>query len=208
VTKKLVMLGGGGHCSVLLPQLRAQGYMVEAIYATELKREFSDIEHVRDANEMIRRYPPERYMLVNAIGSVNSMTERHKWFEHWKAKDYQFATFISSTALVVPSARIANGVQILSAAMIEPGCVIGENSIINTGTIVNHDCIVGTSVHMSSRVVLSGGVTVGDQTHIGTGAVVIHGITIGRGCLIGAGAVVTENIPDGSTVYPPRAEIR
>jgi UDP-perosamine 4-acetyltransferase len=104
------------------------------------------------------------------------------------------------TAYVAPSAKLADGVQLLARAIIGPGAQIGRGVLINTGAIIEHDAMIGDFAVIDPGAVLAGRVTIGEAVEIGAGAVVLPDIEIGAQAVVGAGAVVTRSVPDGETV--------
>lgn len=199
MTKKIIVIGGGGHAEVLIEVVKECNADIIGYIAKEKSSLSKKIKFLGDDKE-ITNYSPEKVLLVNAIGSVGSVKNRKKIFKNLKKHGYRFKTLIHRTAVVSPKAIIGEGVQVMAGSIIQTGCTIGDNVIINTGSIIDHDCFIGNHTHIAPGATLSGGISVLESTHVGTGATVIQNIHIGKNSVIGAGSVVIENVPDNVTV--------
>ena len=98
------------------------------------------------------------------------------------------------------SATIDAGAFIGPGAIVQAGASVGPHAIVNSGAIVEHDCRVGANSHLGPRSTIGGGVTVGRDVLVGLGACVLPGVRVGAGSVIGAGAVVIRDVPEGARV--------
>ena len=202
IVQSVIVIGAGGHARVLLDVLARCGVMVAGLTDADASKHGKLLSGFRilGADGVLEKHPPGSTILVNAMGSTESMTTRQAVFERLKAAGYGFLTLAHPSALIAPDVVLGEGVQVMAGAIVQPGARIGANSIVNTGAQVDHDCIIGAHVHLSPGATLSGTVTVGDGSHIGTGATIVQGLRVGRGCLVAAGAVVTRGVADGERV--------
>ena len=198
----VLVIGAGGHARVLLDALARSGVSVAGLTDADAGKHGKLLAGIRilGGDEVLVAHPPGSTVLVNAMGSTESMSLRTAVFERLKAAGYRFLTVTHPSAVVAPDASLGEGAQIMAGAIVQPGSAVGANSIVNTGAQVDHDCRIGAHVHLSPGVTLSGTVTVGDGTHLGTAATVLQGLRIGRGCLVAAGSVVTADLADGERV--------
>lgn len=201
---KLLLIGAGGHCKVVLDTL---------IYNKEY--EVSGIIDLKDSVgsrvfgvpvigvdldlPRLRRSGIKRCFI--AVGSIGSPQPRIRLYNIAKKSGYIFPNLISPHAKVSCRAILGEGNYIAPGAIINAGAEIGNQCIINTGVIIEHDCKIGDFVHISPGSVLSGGVVVGCGSHVGTGSIIIHNVRIGAGTIIGAGSVVTKNISKDKIAY-------
>jgi sugar O-acyltransferase (sialic acid O-acetyltransferase NeuD family) len=200
--KPVIVLGAGGHASVLidaLQQLNADVLGITDPDETLWGKELMGVD-ILGNDDKIFDIHPERIELVNGLGSTRNTRARQKLFETWQLRGYSFASVIHPKTILAASARVAEGVQILAGAIINPHTMIGANTVVNTGAILEHDCVVGNHVHIAPGVKIAGSVSVGSGTHVGIGSTIIQGVTIGDSCLIAAGAVVVKSVVSGSTV--------
>jgi sugar O-acyltransferase (sialic acid O-acetyltransferase NeuD family) len=198
----VILVGAGGHALVLLDALALNGTEILGLVDTESSLKDRKILgfSILGGDEVLRRHAPGSVCLVNAIGSVRSMSQRKQVYERFRREGHAFASVLHPSVTVSRHAVLANGVQIMAGAVVQPCASIGEDTIVNTGATVDHDCRIGAHVHLAPGVTLSGGVHIGDETHIGAGATIIQGVQIGARCTVGAGAVVLRNVADDSSV--------
>jgi len=198
--KPVILIGNGGHASVLTEILLLKNYSVIGFTAPEHQDNLYGIPYLGTDDE-IEKYDNEEIELVLGIGSVNVSSIREKLFNQFKDKGYTFSSVIHQNAIISTYAILNEGVQIMAGAVIEAFAEIADNTIINTSSSINHDCRIGKHCHISPGATLSGNVTVGDLTHIGTGSTIIQNVQIGSRVLIGAGSLVLQNIKDYSKAF-------
>lgn len=199
-SKPVVIVGNGGHARVLIEILLMQQRQILGYAAPTEEPNPYNIVYL-GTDEAILQHEPEGIELVNAIGSVSTMTLRAHIFTFFKSKGYRFCTIIHPSAVVSNTAMLGEGVQIMAGAIIQPFVRIGDNTIINTSASVDHDCCIGDHCHIAPGCVLSGCVTIGERTHIGTGTNIIQNTKIGSHVTIGAGSLVLKHIGDYKKVY-------
>jgi UDP-3-O-[3-hydroxymyristoyl] glucosamine N-acyltransferase len=76
-----------------------------------------------------------------------------------------------ATAVIAPSARIAEGVHIGQFSVIEPRARIGTSTAIGAGAIVESDVQIGAGCIIGHRVVLHAGCRLGDACTVHDGAI-------------------------------------
>jgi len=195
--KPIIVLGGGGHASVVIDTLRAMGRTVAGFVAPQA----ADCDVPRlGGDEYLDGVDPAEMDLALAIGTIRPSPLRRELFDAMKQRGFVFATLIHPSAVVAPSVSLGEGAQIMAGAVIQPGTVIGANTIINSRVVVDHDCRIGDHAHIATGAALSGAVHVGEESHVGTGAVIIQGIMVGARALIAAGAVVVRDVASETQV--------
>ena len=206
----LIIIGGGGHASVLVDILIRQNRTIKAVISPDCirsRRVFREVLRLKSDSD-IESYAPRDVLLVNGIGPSPRLNVRQEINNYFIEKGYQFETVISDSAQVSSHAVLSEGVQILQGAIVQAGVLIGEHSIINTGAIVEHDSCLGSYNHVAPNATLCGQVTTGQNVYVGAGAVVINNMTIGTNSVVGAGATLTSSLGAGRTCYPSRALIK
>lgn len=210
VNKPVIVLGAGGHASVLVDMLRSQGVVPLALVAPAVgasRAVLADIPLWHDEAQILTHRPDE-VELINGIGSLPGNPLRATLFARYRALGYSFASVVSAQAMISDYAMLEEGAQVMAGAIIQAGTQIGANSIINTGAIVDHDCWIGGNNHIAPGAVLSGGVSTGDAVHIGTGAMLIQNIKIGSHTVVGAGATVIKDLAPNKTLYVAKPFLR
>lgn len=199
----IVMIGGGGHASVLAEILLSQGREILAVITPEDISQRSIFQGITllKKDEDILQFDKKKILLVNGIGMMPKSGLKKKINKYFLALGYQFETVIADNAFISSNTIIESGAQILSYVIINSGVKIGAHSIINTASLVEHDCEVGLYNHLAPRCVLCGQVKTGNDVFIGANATVINNISIGDNCIIGAGYTVRKDIKKGILVY-------
>ncbi|WPK12402.1 acetyltransferase [Lysinibacillus louembei] len=198
MSKAVIIIGNGGHASVLTEILLAQKEEIIGFTAPTVEENQFTIPYLGN-DEIILSYPITDVELVLGIGMVQPTPLRAKKFDYFHEKGYVFKSVIHPTAIIAPSVKLGYGMQIMAGAIIQTNTKIADNTIINTGALIDHDCHIEQHVHIAPGTKLSGSVHVKKGTHIGVGVTIIQSITIGANCLIGAGSVVVKNVSDGVT---------
>lgn len=198
MSKPIIIIGNGGHASVLTETLLTQGEKILGFTAPTVELNQFSLPYLGN-DEVILNYSSIDIELVLGIGMVRPSPVREKIFQYFNSNGYQFKSIVHHEAIIAPSVKFGQGVQIMAGSIIQTNTNIADNTIINTGALIDHDCIIGQHVHIAPGTKLSGTVIIQKGTHIGIGATIIQGITIGANCLIGAGSVVVRDISDGVT---------
>ncbi|CAB1259791.1 acetyltransferase [Vibrio cholerae] len=205
--KPLILIGGGGHASVLADILLGQGRDIVAVISPNdlsSRAVFTGLVHLTQ-DEEVKRFSPDSVYLVNGIGMLPRSTLRQRVNQQFLELGYQFETVIASDAHVSRFATIHSGAQILSGARVQTGAVVGEHTIVNSGALVEHDCQIGAYNHIAPNATLCGDVLTEENVYIGANATVIQGLALEAQSTVGAGAILTQSLPLGDTCYPARA---
>lgn len=202
----IVMIGGGGHASVLAEILLLQRRKVLAVIAPEGVHKnniFKGAAILRKDDDVLR-FKKDKVLLVNGIGMRPQSNLKKKINEYFLSLGYNFETVIADSAYVSPFAQIEIGVQVLPMAIIQAGAIVGSHSIINTACLVEHDCRIGAYNHIAPKATLCGQVETNEGVYIGAGSTVIQGLSIGDGSIVGAGACLTNSLGPNTIAYPPK----
>lgn len=136
--------------------------------------------------------------LVIAIGYTH-LTFKKQIFEQFKNK-IPFYTFIHSTTIVDPSAKIGAGTIVYPNCMIDQHVEIGENILINISCSIAHDSVIGNNSFLSPSVSIAGFVTISELCILGINSTIIDNISISENVQLGGGTVVIKNL-DTSGLY-------
>ncbi|WP_395303219.1 acetyltransferase [Pectobacterium polonicum] len=195
MSKPIVLIGGGGHASVITDILKQQCREIIAIISPEnigIRKIFNGIAQLYKDND-IDQFDPEQVLLVNCIGVLPGSLTKKKINEQYLAKGYNFETIIANNAYVSPYAVLGTGVQILTGAIIHPGVFIDSHSVINSGAVIEHDAHIGSYNFIAPRAVICGQCRTENDVFIGANATVIQNITIAARNVITANSVVVKN---------------
>ena len=204
----IILLGAGGHASVVLALLRTTpakviGFCDPKYSSGEQWQGLTSIGNELDPEQQ----GPDRVALANGLGSLPGNNLREQLYDRYQRMGYEFPNLVHPSAILAADLTLAGGVQVMAGAVIQPGVSLGANVIVNTGATIDHDCQVQDHVHIAPGVTLSGSVELGTGAHIGTGANIIQNLSIGPRAVVGAGVTLTRSLDQGHTAYPARPSI-
>lgn len=201
---RVVVIGGGGHASVVIDALRLTGEhglagIVEAAGAPP-HDEVEGLAVIGDDATLprLRREGIEGFVL--GVGDAGGPALRARLFEAATAAGLTPCSVVHPSAAVAASAVLGRGVTLLARAVVNAGAVIGEGCILNSGSIVEHHCRLGPHCHLAPGAVLCGGVRLGTGVTLGAGSTVREGLTLGDGAFVALGAAVVRDLPAGARV--------
>ena len=204
MSKKILLIGGGGHCKSVLDSLLERKEYVE-IGIIDKKENLGNlvmdipiIGSDEDLPSLLRN--GYQYAFVT-IGSIGNPTLRTKLYKLLVELGYEVPIIIDNSAVISKHAQIEEGVFIGKQCVINAGAIVQKGSIINSGAIVEHDCIIGAFSHIAPGAVLGGGVELGEQTHVGSNATIKQQVHVGSKVIIGMGSVVLKNISSKTMAY-------
>lgn len=201
-SKRIVVIGAGGHGKVVVSTLQAAGVTVDAVYDDNQLRWGQQILGVPvqgPISEIVAN--PHRFKGIVGIGDA---VTRERMVE---SLPIEWLTAIHPTAVIHPSVKIGQGTVVFAGAVVQPNAAVGQHVIVNTSASIDHDCVIGDFVGIGPGTHLSGTVQVGDRCLLGTGSCVLPNIRIGTDATIGAGTVVIRDTPSGSTVVGPSPRV-
>jgi sugar O-acyltransferase (sialic acid O-acetyltransferase NeuD family) len=193
--KKNILLGSGGHASVLFEVLSLLDEKPRGMVDKQPKRFFENCSYWGD-DVYLDGLEPSHFKLVNGIGRNGRQNRRAEIFQNFKAKGFDFLSVIHPAVILARDVSLDEGVQLMAGVMIQPNVQIQKNVIVNTGALIEHDSYIAEHVFIGPRATICGEVCIAAHAFIGAGAVILPGVKIGKNAVIGAGAVVLEDIPD------------
>ena len=132
---QLIMLGAGGHASVLHSLALAAGHHFAGICDPELAKEgvmFWKGIRVLGNDSALADIDRATMGLVNGIGQLVGSRARQLVFERLRKAGFNFPVLIHPFAWVADGVDLKQGVQVMAGVTIQPESVIGENTIVNT----------------------------------------------------------------------------
>ena len=203
MSKRLLLLGSGGHFKSVLDTLDALGiYDDIGVIAKEKNSQMEcDCNIIGTDDDLRNLYEAGWAEAFICVGSVGNTLIREKLYSKLTQIGFRLPIVVDPSAIVSPKATILNGVFIGKRAVVNSGAIINTCAIINTGAIIEHDCTIGMFTHVSPGAVICGDAHVGDYSHVGAGSTIKQQIRIGTRTMIGMGSVVVSDIPDGKTAF-------
>lgn len=196
---KICLFGASGHGKVVKDIATSTNTVVEAFIDDNPKSEFLHGIPVVTCEKMAT-YEANKFVISIGDNKVRKVISK-------KIKN-DFARLIHKTAIISPSAKIAEGTVVMNGTNINADSNIGKHVIINTAAVIEHDCQIDDFVHISPNATITGNVHIGEGSHIGAGAIIIPNITVGKWATIGAGAVIINDVPDYAVVVGNPGKIK
>lgn len=199
--KKLLLIGGGGHCRACIDVIRQVGkyQIIGIIDKPEKVGQQVDGVKVVASDENIDEWLSKTDECLITIGHIGRSDRRQLLYQKLRSANVSFAMIISPRAYVSETAVLSEGVIIMHDALVNSAATIGENCIINSKALIEHDVVIGSHVHISTRATINGMVQVGDNCFVGSHAMLFNNIVVGNNVVIGGGQMVTANLPDNAT---------
>lgn len=120
-----------------------------------------------------------------------------KWRRHYvdllKAKGAQFATYVSSRAIVGKEVQMGEGTMVCPGAIVTTNVSLGQHVLLNIATSISHDCRVGDFVTLSPSSCVPGRCTLENDVFLGVNSTLLPDVTLAKRITVGAGAVVTKS---------------
>lgn len=204
MNKKILLVGGGGHCkSVLDSLLNTNQYSeIGVIDKNELiGKKVLSVTIIGSDEDLTRLYREGYKYAFVTVGSIGDPNIRIKLFNTLENIGFKIPNIIDTSAILSDHVKLDNGIFVGKKAVINTGSYIRKGTIINTSTIIEHDCIIEEFSHIAPGAVLCGEVRVGVNTHIGANSVIRQQVSIGSNAMIGIGSVVLNNIENGMVAY-------
>lgn len=200
-SRRVAVIGAGGHAKIVISTLRAAQIEVEVVYDDNRDLWGTNILGVSVTGPIERAAEnPDRPAII-AIGAVAA---RRRIAQQLQVR---WVTAIHPSSWVDPTAELGPGTIVCAGAVIQTDVRIGSHCVVNTSASVDHDCCVQDYSNLGPGSRLSGNVHIEPNSDVGAGCTVIPGVSIGSGAVVGAGAVVIRDVPSRVTVVGCPAEI-
>lgn len=209
--KKIILLGGGGHCKACIDVIEAES-KYKIIGIVDVKNKIGQkvlgypvIGCDEDLIDLVRKC---KAFLITIGQLKNSQTRKDK-FDYLKSIGANFPTIISPDAVISKTATIDEGTIVMHGAILNSDSKIGKNCIINTGCLIEHDVVIGDNTHLSTNSTINGQCEIGSQVFLGSGSILINNINIVPNVVIGAGSLVLKSVMEpGVYVGAPVKKIK
>lgn len=189
--KKLILLGGGGHCRSCIDVIEQEGiYEIAGILdKKELLGEKILAYDFVGTDDDISKFVSMGCEFLVTVGQIKSSLLRENIFSLLKVNNAQIATVVSPRAYVSKHANIGMGTIVMHDALINVNATIGNNCIINSKALIEHDSDIGNNCHISTGAIINGSVCVDDNSFVGSNAVSREGCYIKKNTFIKAGGL-------------------
>lgn len=208
----VLVFGGGGHAKQVIDLLRRLDRWLPTAVIDDVLPPGGEVAGVRvigGAAALEQARDDGLALAVNAVGGIGDIDARARVFERLLEAGFGLPTIVDPSAVVEPSATLADGCQVFAQAYVGSDAHLADGVLVNTAAVVSHDCWLGATTNISPGALLAGEVTTGDLVRVGMGATVNVGIHLGLRSRVGNGATVKADVPDSARVgagqiWPPR----
>ena len=197
--KKLLLIGGGGHCRACIDVIEQEGNFEIAgiVEKASTKNEDKVFGYpVIGSDEDLEKLRNDYLYALVTVGQIKTPDIRMKIYDSLLKFGFEMPVITSPFAFVSPHAEIASGTIIMHHALVNAGAVVGKNCIINSKALVEHDAIIGDHCHISTGAIVNGQTKVREGTFVGSNVVTRENIVIGARCVVGCGARVLNSLND------------
>lgn len=190
--KKLILVGGGGHCKSCIDVIeQLESFEIEGILDVSEKVGQTIMGYpIIGTDEMIESYAEKGFSFLITVGHVRNPEPRIRLYNRLEALGVDMPVIIAPNAHVSPHSKIGKGTVILNYALVNGDTEVGVNCILNSRALVEHDSKVGDHCHISTGAILNGAVIVGERTFMGSGSVTRHQVVIPPDSFIKAHSLV------------------
>jgi UDP-3-O-[3-hydroxymyristoyl] glucosamine N-acyltransferase len=203
---KLALVGGGGFAKEVHEIATVLGHDIVGYFG----REQSPWElHYLGAPEVIPQRATDFEFVALAFGAVDRTSIRKRMvFAKWLSGVARIApALISPHAVVGRGAIVREGAFVAHNVVLGPDSYAGPFTLINTAVSVGHDARIDFGAILSPHCFVGGQTSIGAGSLVGPGVQILQGLEVGSDVVLGLGASVFRNVPDASTIWPPRMAI-
>ena len=190
--KKIILIGGGGHCKSVIDVIEqeAQFDIAGIVDKPELLGStifgYPVIGNDSDLESLAKKY---QNVLIT-IGQIKSPSLRIKLYDLAIKAQFSLPYIVSPNAYVSKHSKIGSGTVVMHNAIVNANASIGNNCIINSKALIEHDCLISDHCHISTNTIINGGVKIGSRCFIGSNVTTKNNITISENSFIKAGSLV------------------
>jgi len=170
--KKLVLIGGGGHCKACIDVIEKTGlYEIVGILDKPEKVGHKILGHnIIGSDDKIEALSKDGCEFLLTVGQISSPELRQLLYNKLISSEAKIATIISPLSYVSKYSIVKKGSIIMHNALINAGAQVGENCIINTKALIEHDAMVEDHCHISTAAIVNGGAEIKQGTFFGSNA--------------------------------------
>ncbi len=193
---QLVIVGAGEFAEIAYEYFtydsdyEVVGFVVEKAYIKETTLFGKPVTPLED---IMKDYPPEKFILYTAVTYTQFNRVRKRLYEHCKKLGYSFATYISSKAFVWRNAEIGENSFIFENNTIQYHSKIGNNCVLWSGNHIGHRSVIQDNCWLTSQAVISGFCNVGRNCFIGVNATLGDNVKIPDDTWVGAAACLVKS---------------
>jgi sugar O-acyltransferase (sialic acid O-acetyltransferase NeuD family) len=203
-SRKIIIIGAGGHATSVANVAESAGYDVIAFVD---KNKTGDTLLGRPVvNECAAVGGWQDLFLAIAIG--DNFTRQSVYQElHLRYSPLRFPVLAHRSAAISKYAKIDFGTVVMPGALVGPNSLVGKFCLLNTRASIDHDTTMQDFSSLAPGAITGGRVSIGLRSNVAIGASVINGISIGNDTIVGASSLLNSNLPNNVVAYGNPAKI-
>lgn len=198
--RKIILIGGGGHCRSVIDVIEQQGiYEIAGIVDVTSKIGTTVLGYkVIATDKELPLLAKEYKEFCVTIGHTVNRSLRKDIYLLLNGLNVKLPVVKSPHAYVATTASIKTGSVIMHHSIINANARLGESTIANTGCIIEHDVEIGNHCHIVPGSVLNGGCKIEDDCFIGSNSVLLPGTIMQKNSIVAAGSVIRGPVEENS----------
>lgn len=161
---------------------------------------------VVSSSDFVKEKSPNEASVFIGVSYAQLNSKRDQAYRFFSQNGFNFATYISSKAIVSQNTIIGEGSFILEGNNIQYGVKLCPNVMLWSGNHIGHGSVIRSHAYLASHVVVSGHCDIGERTFIGVNATLMDHCSVGDDCFIAMDASITRNIKPGSVVLGAKSK--
>lgn len=171
-----------------------------------LPAEPGDGPPVLPADELVDRFPPDRFAAFVAVGYQDLNRWRAHLVRDLRDRGYELISIVNPQAQPLVTTGV-NCLFIPGPAHSEPFVRLGDDVFVWNAVSLSHYVTVGDDTWIGNGTAVGGNAEIGAGCLIGLNVTVNNRVRVGDRCLLGSGALVTRDVPDGEAVVPAATRV-
>ena len=161
MSKKLLIIGAGGHGHVVAEIASACGYTYSFLDDNSLEA-IGKICQIQQFSSLFDFF----------FVAMGNNIKRQEITGKLEALNCQIPIIIHPTAYVSPSAQIGEGTVIAPGAVVNTRSCVGKGCIISVGALIDHDVVIEDFTHINAGAVCKAGSHISKLTKVDAGVVI------------------------------------
>lgn len=195
--KKIVLIGGAGHCRSCIDVIENATEEFEIIGIIDSKLTKGSLIFgypVIGDDAELNQLNPKKVGVVICVGFTPNSTVFSKVWDSINKTQFSTPSIISKFSRVSKHSTIEDGCMIMHEVSVNSNSIIQKGSVLNTRALIEHDCTIGSFSHIAPSAVLLGNVKIGTNCFVGANTTIHPSTTISDHCTIGSNSLVIKSI--------------
>ncbi len=145
---------------------------------------------------LLEPYAPQDWDVLAAVGQDGMNFIRLALFSHAKQRGFKFESFIHSSAVIDPTAKIGENCFVAENAVVGPHARVGYNTVIGARSILGVRAVVDTSAWIGAACTLGATSRVGANSVVDAGVIIADGVSVGKQVVLQIARTYDRDVPD------------